>query len=104
MPKHEEHPNNGNQELLGALQESTLGNAEELNDALERHHAGVMGMGVKREKVDVDEDSKVVDIPSPNVPKEKPIWEKYGYPDEKSFRKVYPNAGRPVKKDPRGVN
>lgn len=46
-------------------------------------------------------DKKVVSI---NNPKENPIWKQYGYPDEKSFRKVYPNAGKSIKKDPRGVN
>lgn len=88
-------------DILDALQEKPLGNVEEVHNALEKHQAKIMGFG---DKVEVDEDKKVVDIPKPHQSKEKPIWEQYGYPDEKSFRKVYPNAGKSVKKDPRGVN
>ena len=80
-------------EVVKSLPETSLADTAKVIDLLDK---------VGDEEVS----QEVKDAIKENIakPKEKPIWEQYGYPDEKSFRKVYPNAGKSVKKNPRGIN
>ena len=96
MPKHDRTPDNANHKLLDALY-------KEQQDSYEEDTP--LANAIKHIQGESSEDSKVVNMDKPHKPKETPIWKQYGFQDEESFLKRYPNYGKsPKKKGSRGVN